>query len=416
MSQEDAFRIFRQYMNPSVVQRIITKTQAKLSSRITNLKQNERLRQKINNFDEYQFWTFIDVSLVMFLSPRSGIQEYWSTNEMLGNAFIKKLIQREHYFQIYQSISWEENESDISQNWLQKQIINNVQKQLINNFFDKTVLNQFTGTDWPINSNSDGKENNNILTNPNIIQNVQEEFPYLHLPIHSDLFQKTILQQKQQKRYYRRVLKQEQPLTEKQVKNINQMKTQDEHYKQLLTYIEFDHPTIRQQTKQFIYCLQVCIINSFIVFRHQYQDPNLTYEDEDDRLHKQRWLTIRQFVQLLIDAIDDFRHEMKQETPVTSDNPTQIQQQVSFSMHKKDIKLVASGQIEKIMEEHQLIPLKLVRTEFTCPTSRCCMCKAKVDIICTCNNVLCNDCHIKHLLIELEQNIEAKKPDAKQTK
>ncbi|CAL5996863.1 Transposase_IS4 [Hexamita inflata] len=143
MSQEDALRIFRQYMNPSVVQRIITKTQAKLSSRITNLKQNERLRQKINNFDEYQFWTFIDVSLVMFLSPRSGIQEYWSTNEMLGNAFIKKLIQREHYFQIYQSISWEENESDISQNWLQKQIINNVQKQLINNFFDKTVLKMF---------------------------------------------------------------------------------------------------------------------------------------------------------------------------------------------------------------------------------------------------------------------------------
>ncbi|CAL6011346.1 Transposase_IS4 [Hexamita inflata] len=406
MSQEDALRIFRQYMNPSVVQRIIEKTQAKISSKTTNLK----LKQTNNLFDEYQLWTFIDVSLVMFLSPRSGIKEYWSANEMLGNAFIKKLITRDHYFQIYQSISWEENESDISQNWLQKQIINNVQKQLISNFFDKTVLNQFTGTDWPIESN------NNVVTNPNIIQKiVQEEFPYLHLPIHSDVFQKTLLQQKQQTRYYRRVLKQEQPLTEKQVKNINQMKTQDEHYKQLLTYIQFDHPTIRQQTKQFIYCLQVCLINSFIVFRHQYQDPNLTYEDEDDRLYKQRWLTIRQFVQLLIDAIDDFRHEMNQETPLTSDSPIQIQR-VSFSMPKKDIKLVASGQIEKIMEEHQLIPLKLVRTEFTCPTSRCCMCKAKVDIICTCNNVLCNDCHMKHLLIELEQNIEAKKPDAKQTK
>ncbi|CAL5998245.1 Hypothetical_protein [Hexamita inflata] len=84
-----------------------------------------------------------------------------------------------------------------------------------------------------------------------------KEFPYLHLPIHSDAFQKTVLQQKQQTKYYRRVLKQEQPLTEKQVKNINQMKTQDEHYKQLIAYIQFDHSSKRQQTQQFIYCLQV---------------------------------------------------------------------------------------------------------------------------------------------------------------
>ncbi|CAL6011345.1 Transposase_IS4 [Hexamita inflata] len=295
MSQEDALRIFRQYMNPSVVQRIIEKTQAKISSKTTNLK----LKQTNNLFDEYQLWTFIDVSLVMFLSPRSGIKEYWSANEMLGNAFIKKLITRDHYFQIYQSISWEENESDISQNWLQKQIINNVQKQLISNFFDKTVLNQFTGTDWPIESN------NNVVTNPNIIQKiVQEEFPYLHLPIHSDVFQKTLLQQKQQTRYYRRVLKQEQPLTEKQIKNINQMKTHDEHYKQLLTYIQFNHPSTRQQTKQFIYCLQVCIINSFVIFRNTYFDHQLNYSNEDEELDKKRWLTIKDFIQLLIDAIE----------------------------------------------------------------------------------------------------------------
>ncbi|CAL6100583.1 Hypothetical_protein [Hexamita inflata] len=199
-----------------------------------------------------------------------------------------------------------------------------------------------------------------------------KEFPYLHLPIHSDVFQKTVLQQKQQTKYYRRVLKQEQPLTEKQVKNINQMKTQDEHYKQLIAYIQFDHSSKRQQTQQFIYCLQVCIINSFLIFRQRFLEPIHNPKQEHNRK-----LTMRDYVQLLIKQIEPITNWATKETKI-------------------------QNQTAQIISQHYLIH----KSETNNPTSICCICKCNSLYYCYCGVGLCVKCQVQHCLEQQARNYE----------
>ncbi|CAL5998315.1 Hypothetical_protein [Hexamita inflata] len=321
----------------------------------------------------------------MFLSPRSNIDEYWSNSEMLGNTYVKKIFSRDTFNHYYLSISWEEDDNNQSDNWFQKQIINTIQNQIIVNHIENSGLNQIL---W------------------NIPQSEQrKEFPFLHLPIHSDAFQKTMLQQKQQTKYYNRVLKQEQPLTEKQVKNINQMKTQDEHYKQLIAYIPFEHKILRLQTRQFIYCLQVCIINSFLIFRYQYALENQPNDSEDNEQRKQQQkLGIRDFVQLLIESLEPLITTNQQDPYHQILKLQSIVKQNELFVPMKQTKVKISASILKIMQNHHMIPIRQIRTNVKDPIGKCCMCEGKTRFICSCNQHFCQSCHAIHMLIEQEQS------------
>ncbi|CAL6011389.1 Transposase_IS4 [Hexamita inflata] len=381
MSSEDALSTFQQYLNQNVVCRLIKQTQIKIQQ-----KQVTKTGKQNVNLDEFMFWKFIDTILVMILSPRTNMDEYWSSNEILGNPYIKKLITGDAFKQIYQSVSWEDENNN--QNWLQSQLINTIQNQIITNHIETSGLNAFLEESW---SSFTSKEK-------------QRELPYLHLPIHSDVFQKTMLQQKQQTKYYRRVLKQEH-LSEKQVKNINQMKTQDEHYKQLIVYIQFDHPSARQQTKQFIYYLQVCIINSFIIFRHKYLGHQVDeYGNEDNELKKQQKFSTRDYIQLIVDALEP----LITRNQINPNNQIQALQNLvklnDLFTPMKNTKLKISDSIQKIMQNHSMVPIKQFITEAKDPIRSCCMCSARTRFLCSCNQYLCNNCHKIHLLIEYEQS------------
>ncbi|CAL6070739.1 Transposase_IS4 [Hexamita inflata] len=381
MSSEEALSTLQQYLNKNVVCRLVTQTQINIQQ-----KQVNKTGKPIVNLDEFMFWKFIDTILVMILSPRTNMDEYWSSNEILGNPYIKKMITGDAFKQIYQSISWEDENN---QNWLQSQIINTAQNQLITNHIETSGLNAFLNDSW------------NSFT----FKEKQREFPYLHLPIHSDAFQKTMLQQKQQTKYYRRVMKQEKPLTEKQVKNINQMKTQDEHYKQLIVYIQFDHPSARQQTKQFIYCLQVCIINSFIIFRHKYLGHQVDeYGNEDNEQKKQQKFSTRDYIQLIVDALEPLitRNQINPNNQIqTLQNLVKLN---DLFVPRKNTKFKISNSIQNIMQNHSMVPIKQFITEAKNPSRSCCMCSAKTRSLCSCNQYLCNNCHKIHLLIEYEQS------------
>ncbi|CAL6100593.1 Hypothetical_protein [Hexamita inflata] len=216
-----------------------------------------------------------------------------------------------------------------------------------------------------------------------IKENDPKEFPYLHLPIHSDAFQKTVLQQKQQTKYYRRVLKQEQPLTEKQVKNINQMKTQDEHYKQLIAYIQFDHKIFRPQAQQFVYCLQVCIINSFLIFRQRCSEQKDNQKQECNRLP-----AIRDYVQLLIKQIE----------PRTSwaNKKAKVQTEVKQILNGTEIK--EPNVVGHVLETHYLVSLKELKPECLYPKSYCSNCKTRSTFVCKCGIGICQKCQVQHCL------------------
>ncbi|CAL6011344.1 PiggyBac_transposable element-derived protein [Hexamita inflata] len=115
MSSKDAFRMFRQYFNENIVQRLCTETQVKLQQRIVNNKLNEFNKEAISQFDETQFWKFINVILVMILAPRTVMLHYWADNDIFGNAYIKKLLSRETFYSIYMSISWEQDETNLQE-------------------------------------------------------------------------------------------------------------------------------------------------------------------------------------------------------------------------------------------------------------------------------------------------------------
>ncbi|CAL6070738.1 Transposase_IS4 [Hexamita inflata] len=119
MSSQDALRLLQQYLNKDIVGKLITLTQSKLQQNQVN---NRSWKQNIS-FDESTFWKFIDVILVMFLSPRSNIDEYWSNSEILGNIYVKKIFSRDTFNHYYLSISWEEDDNNLSDNWFQKQNI-----------------------------------------------------------------------------------------------------------------------------------------------------------------------------------------------------------------------------------------------------------------------------------------------------
>ncbi|CAL5998271.1 Hypothetical_protein [Hexamita inflata] len=333
-SAENAFRLFGQYLNPAVVQRLVACTGP-----------NVALKQPRGQFDEAHFWTFVNTLLVMFISPRRSLQEYWADDEILNNAYVKKMGSQDQFALVHGCISWEEDDGDLSRNWLQAQIIATVQNQMLASHVEKA--GRFLDDSW------NGFESQIKESDP-------KEFPYLHLPIHSDLFQKTMLQQKQQKRYYSRIMKQEQPLTEKQVKNINQMKTQDEHYKQLITYIQFEFTSLRQQTKQFVYCLQICVINSFLIFRQRYT------ENQPDQ---KRPLTIRDYVQLLIKQIEPKTNWATKETKI-------------------------QNQTTQIISQHYLIH----KSETYNPTSTCYICKSNSLFYCCCGVDVCLKCQTQHCL------------------
>ncbi|CAL6011351.1 Hypothetical_protein [Hexamita inflata] len=343
MSAENAFRLFGQYLNPAVVQRLVACTGPKVA-----------LKQPRGQFDEAHFWTFVNTLLVMFISPRRSLQEYWADDEILNNAYVKKMGSQDQFALVHSCISWEEDDGDLGRNWLQEQIISTIQNQMLASHVEKA--GRFLEDSWN-GIESQAKEND------------PKEFPYLHLPIHSDQFQKTMLQQKQQRRYYCRIMKKEQPLTEKQVaekqvKNINQMKTQDEHYKQLITYIQFEFTSLRQQTKQFVYCLQICVINSFLIFRQRYTENNL-----DQKREQNRPLTIRDYVQLLIKQIEPKTNWATKETKI-------------------------QNQTAQIISQHYLIH----KSETNNPTSICCICKCNSLYYCYCGVGLCVKCQVQHCL------------------
>ncbi|CAL6011355.1 Transposase_IS4 [Hexamita inflata] len=345
-SAENAFRLFGQYLNPAVVQRLVACTGPKVA-----------LKQPRGQFDEAHFWTFVNTLLVMFISPRRSLQEYWADDEILNNAYVKKMGSQDQFALVHGCISWEEDDGDLGRNWLQEQIISTVQRQMLASYVEKA--DRFLEDSWN-GFESQAKEND------------PKEFPYLHLPIHSDVFQKTVLQQKQQTKYYRRVLKQEQPLTEKQVKNINQMKTQDEHYKQLIAYIQFDHKIVRPQAQQFVYCLQVCIINSFLIFRQRCSEPKDNHKQEQNRLP-----SIRDYVQLLIKQIEPKSNWAKKE-----------------EKYKKQVNKF----VNNIVTNHYLISLREIRIEVKDPRTKCDLCNGIARHLCSCNIGLCMDCYTSHCL------------------
>ncbi|CAL5996807.1 Hypothetical_protein [Hexamita inflata] len=341
-SAENAFRLFGQYLSPAVVQRLVACTGPKVA-----------LKQPRGQFDEAHFWTFVNTLLVMFISPRRSLQEYWADDEILNNAYVKKMGSQDQFALVHGCISWEEDDGALGRNWLQAQIIATVQNQMLASHVEKA--GRFLEDSW------NGFESQ-------VKENDPKEFPYLHLPIHSDVFQKTVLQQKQQTKYYRRVLKQEQPLTEKQVKNINQMKTQDEHYKQLIAYIQFDHKIVRPQAQQFVYCLQVCIINSFLIFRQWCSEQKDNHKQECNRMP-----SIRDYVQLLI---------------------KQIEPRTSWA----DKELKVQNQVTPILDSHYLVSMKELKPNLKDPRTTCYICKTISHYQCFCGKGLCLKCQAKHCL------------------
>ncbi|CAL5998247.1 Hypothetical_protein [Hexamita inflata] len=133
-SAENAFRLFGQYLNLAVVQRLVACTGPKVA-----------LKQPRGQFDEAHFWTFVNTLLVMFISPRRSLQEYWADDEILNNAYVKKMGSQDQFALVHGCISWEEDDGALGRNWLQAQIIATVQNQMYSvvnlqiNIFMKTV-------------------------------------------------------------------------------------------------------------------------------------------------------------------------------------------------------------------------------------------------------------------------------------
>ncbi|CAL6099087.1 PiggyBac_transposable element-derived protein [Hexamita inflata] len=354
---------FEKLFDKQLVQQIVRCTQLQLNVQQDDLKQ----------FDEFEFWQFIKVIFVIILSPRNSLEDYWSTEKIYACDYIKQIMTLKKYKYISDIICcYDKSDQDQTQstedeflqnlndeNWIQRKISHNLQD------IEIQILAHAIMT---------SKEINNILNDMWECQefiNYQEpsfQIPYFQYPPKVSMFDKYTKQTKAAQRHYIKQSKQHRKIKEKQqfpitnihiLKNINQKQTQQGHINQLLSSIKYQNRINNKVFKYFVYCLQICIVNSYIIYNIRKQSKSVT--------------TIRQYTYLLFKAI-----EIKTMLPTEEE-----------VFEEENLQLVAN---------HEQINVKdnvLIKNK---SRQSCCICiKVKTYLTCSCGMVLCKQCYIKHL-------------------
>ncbi|CAL6002422.1 Transposase_IS4 [Hexamita inflata] len=94
-----AFQAFSEFFTPDIIARVIFCTENKMKDRYGGRE----------TFTDGDFWSFILVLFSMMVSPRKTIAEYWSSNKMFSNDYIKQFMSREHFKQILNNLWFEED-------------------------------------------------------------------------------------------------------------------------------------------------------------------------------------------------------------------------------------------------------------------------------------------------------------------
>ncbi|CAL5988514.1 Transposase_IS4 [Hexamita inflata] len=126
---------------------------------------------------------------------------------------------------------------------------------------------------------------------------------------------------------------------------------------QFMSGIAYPHKSKKWQTKIFIYCLHLCILNGFSLFKFRTKTV----------------ISIRGFVILLIKAIEP---------------------QTNWFQKEEKIK----KQVNQIITNHFLTPLRQIKPDLKDPRDRCPICNGISRHQCSCNLMVCSSCYTPHCL------------------